>query len=114
MAGSQKDDEDPSEFARVVQENHRPWAGYWAWKDKPVMEISAARTVLTAAGIEFNDLRARPERQDPPDCEAMIDGVLCGIEVTELVDEKSLQVTQGKASPRSRSGSIDLRPRSVP
>jgi len=54
MPGSATEDEDTSEFARVVQENHRPWAGYWAWKDKPVMELSAARAVLTAAGIEFH------------------------------------------------------------
>jgi hypothetical protein len=37
------------------------------------------------------DLKARPEGQDPPDCEAVIDGVVCGIEVTELVHEKALR-----------------------
>src|SRR3712207_4539704 len=86
-----QDGEDLRESFRVIQENSRPWSGYWAWRDKPVMEREAAHEVLTTLGLEPLNLRSRPEGQEPPDCEAIIDGKRCGIEVTELIHRKTLE-----------------------
>jgi hypothetical protein len=33
----------------------------------------------------------RSREQDPPDCEATLDGCVSGIEVTELIDQKTLK-----------------------
>jgi hypothetical protein len=55
------------------------------------MERGAARDVLTCAGLKVTDLRSRPDKQDPPDCEAIIGGQRCGIEVTELIHQKALE-----------------------
>jgi hypothetical protein len=78
-------------LAGIIKENARPWHGYWAWmKDKQVGEHGAAQEILTAAGIAFEGLISRDRGQDPPDCEAVIDGKRVGIEVTELVDERTL------------------------
>jgi hypothetical protein len=64
---------------------------YWVWKNKPEGEAGAAKTVLTTAGHHIVDLRAREPGQDPPDCEAIIDGLRCGIEVSELLDQAALE-----------------------
>lgn len=58
---------------------------------KPVMEREAARQVLTAIGLQPVNLRSRPRDQDPPDCEATIDGQWCGIEVTKFLHQKALE-----------------------
>lgn len=55
-------------------------------------ELDDVERTLTAAGIQFIDLRHRGN-QDPPDCEAVIRGVRCGIEVTELVHERALRAS---------------------
>lgn len=62
---------------------------YWYWGDKPVGEREAARKVLTEAGFEVTDLNSRKE--DPPDCEASVNGAWCGIEVTELLHRPALE-----------------------
>jgi hypothetical protein len=72
---------------RLNEANKRPGFGYWWFRDKPFAERSAVRDALPAAGFEMSDLRSIPENQDPPDCEALVDGVPCGIEVTELLHE---------------------------
>ena len=64
---------------------------YWYWKDKPVMECGAAKDVLTAAGLNIEGITSRAD--DPPDCEALVDGERCGIEVTELVHQKALELS---------------------
>lgn len=64
---------------------------YWFWKNKPEGEAGAAKAVLNTAGHLIVNLRAREPGQDPPDCEAMIDGVWCGIEVSELLDQTTLE-----------------------
>ena len=46
--------------------------------------LEDVQTALTAAGIQFTKLK-HSGNQDPPGCEAIIDGIRCGIEVTELV-----------------------------
>jgi hypothetical protein len=53
--------------------------------------MNDARLVLEAAGIEFTNLHHRGEGRDPPDCEVEINGVRCGIELTEFVHRKALE-----------------------
>lgn len=60
---------------------------YWMWPDRHEEECGNARDVLTEAGIQSRNLRSRDE--DPPDCEAIIDGCLCGIELTHLIHEST-------------------------
>src|SRR5262245_53666778 len=67
----------------------RGWQDYWHWKDKPVQERASARTVLEAAGVKIAELRSC--NHDPPDCEAFLDGQWSGIEVTELLDQPTLE-----------------------
>jgi hypothetical protein len=64
---------------------------YWYWKNKPEMEIGIASEVLTRAQVPFENLHSR--ELDPPDCEANVEGVNAGIEITELVHEKTLKST---------------------
>ncbi len=66
---------------------------YWHSKDKQEKETAAAKEVLTAAGHEVRELCSRPQGQDPPDCEAIVDGQRCGIEVSELLDRPTLEAT---------------------
>lgn len=66
---------------------------YWHWVDKPLGEREAIRTVLMAAGLNMLSLQERGEGNDPPDCEAMIEGKRFGIEHTELVDQRTLEET---------------------
>jgi hypothetical protein len=77
--------------AEIIKANVRGWNSYWFWRDKPVGERGAARDILMAAGIAFEGLVSRANGQDPPDCEAIVDGRLAGIEVTELVHQKTLE-----------------------
>lgn len=71
-----------------IAANARPWAGYWAWRDKPVGERGAASEILRQAGIQVAELVSR--RDDPPDCEGMLDRQWSAVEVTELVHQKTL------------------------
>jgi hypothetical protein len=73
-----------------MDQMRRGWQSYWHWKDKPVQERCNARTVLEAAGVKIAKLRSRG-RDDPPDCEAFLDDQWSGIEVTELVDQPTLE-----------------------
>ena len=67
-------------------------------------EQNDARTVLQAAGLQFTNLRHRGEGRDPPDCEVEIDGVRCGIELTEFVHRQTLEksIKAYKADSRNR------------
>jgi hypothetical protein len=78
-------------IAGIIKSNARPWNGYWAWKDKQVAEHGAAQEILMAAGIAVEGLVSRDQGQDPPDCEAIIDGQRVGIEVTELVHQRTMK-----------------------
>jgi hypothetical protein len=85
--------EDWRGFGEMLRVNSRAEGrgDYWVWKNKRQGEASAAKQVLTDAGHQIVGLRARGEGQDPPDCEAMIDGQRCGIEVSELLDQDTLE-----------------------
>jgi hypothetical protein len=76
-----------------VNSRARGRGDYWHWKNKQEKETDAAKQVLTIAGHEIVDLRTRQAGQDPPDCEAFVDGKRCGIEVSELVDRITLEAS---------------------
>jgi len=63
---------------------------YWYWPDKPVAERGAARTILEEAGFGISGLVSCADANLPPDCQAVVDDLPTGIEVTELVNEKAL------------------------
>jgi hypothetical protein len=82
-------DDDDDDLGRSIFANTREWNSFWFWRDKPVGERGAARDILEAAKVLVTDLKSLD--QDPPDCEAMLDGQLSGIEVTELVHRPTLE-----------------------
>jgi hypothetical protein len=59
------------------------WADENCDRVKRVDEIGGIRLALINAGLPFASLRLGP---NPPDCEVEIDGKLCGIEDTLLVE----------------------------
>lgn len=88
-------DEDEIEAALVeALEKSRPWQGFWTGgADRAVAERVNAKLVLEVVGHQVRDLRSRVGGEDPPDCEGWVDGRWCGIEVTELVDQKTLKAS---------------------
>jgi hypothetical protein len=75
-----------------IKRNTRGANSYWYWKDRAVMDEGIAKDVLAALKLPFEQLRSR-HREDPPDCEAIVDGWRTGIEVTELAHESTLKST---------------------
>ncbi len=86
-------DEFKNEDLNDIWPNLRGAQDYWYWRDKPIMEAAAAASVLPLAGITIDQLRSREPGKDPPDCEGNFKGERCGIEVSELVHEKTLKST---------------------
>jgi hypothetical protein len=90
----QSDDEpadDMRSFRALIEANVRGWNSYWTWRDKPVGERGAASEILEGAGVHVVDLVSREPGQDPPDCEATLDGLFSGVEVTKLVHQPTLE-----------------------
>ncbi len=83
---------------------HRGHADYWRGPNQEAEELYVAKTLLTFLNrreqLEWK-LRSRGQGQDPPDCEAVAEsGMLVGIEVTELVDQSSIEeVVRGGCEP---------------
>jgi hypothetical protein len=94
------DDNDDADLVRLILANKREWNGFWFWRDKPVGESGIARNILEAAKFQVTDLRSLD--QDPPDCEATLDGHFSGIEVTELVHRPTLERSIKAVRQRSR------------
>jgi predicted nucleotidyltransferase len=73
--------------------------GYWYYRDKTVAEEKAvsergaATEILMAAGFSIERLVSCEDPNAPPDCEAKVDGIHAGIEVTELVHRESLELS---------------------
>lgn len=88
-------DEDEIEDAFIeALETTRPWQGFWTGgADRAVGERVNARQILEAAGHHVRDLQSRVRGEDPPDCEGWINDQWCGVEVTELVDQKTLKAS---------------------
>jgi hypothetical protein len=101
--------DDTDDLNRLIRINARPWNGFWSWRDKPVGERGAAQQILEAAGYKVERLVSREPGQDPPDCEAMLDDKWSGIEVTELVHERTLKQSL-KATRRRAAGMVPERP----
>jgi hypothetical protein len=75
--------------SRSYGERKRSQRAFWLRPDEngnhveSVDQIGGIRLVLANVGLKFANLRPGP---NPPDCEAEIDGKLCGIEDTLLVE----------------------------
>ena len=57
---------------------------------RPYAERFIAQEILIGAGFKVGEVHSRPPDLSP-DCEAEVEGRLCGIEVTELVNSKVLK-----------------------
>lgn len=106
---SEEDADEEASLAELIKANVRPWNSYWSWKDKPVGEHGAAYSILGAAGINAEGLVSREDGQDPPDCEAIINGCLTGIEVTELVHQPTLERSMKAIKQRDGGEEPDVR-----
>jgi hypothetical protein len=97
------DEDDFNEALIEAIDQMRPFQGVRSTKReyRDLEELDDATRVLEAAGIAFGELRHNDPQRDPPDCEAIIDGQLCGIEVTEFVHQRKL----GKSIKAIKSGS---------
>jgi hypothetical protein len=85
----------------------KDWNAFWYWRDRPVQERVNAANVLKAAGVKIVELVSRNEREQPPDCEAKLDGQFSGIEVTELVHRtagRSIKARRSARLAKSRNG----------
>jgi hypothetical protein len=91
---------DDDNFKQLILANTRECNGFWFWRDKPVGESGAARNILEAAKVQVTGLKSLD--QDPPDCEATLDGQFSGIEVTELVHRPTLERSIKAVRQRSR------------
>jgi hypothetical protein len=83
------EDDDAWDFDEIAR-NTREANSYWYWKDRPVMDEAIAKDVLTVRRLPFEQLRSR-HREDPPDCEAIVNGWRTGIELTELADKPAVK-----------------------
>jgi hypothetical protein len=86
---NRKDDSD--DYLRANLERKRKWNAFWTWPDKPIGEHGVASEILHAAGCHVEKLNPRNPNEDPPDCEGIVDGIWSGVEVTELVHQKTLE-----------------------
>jgi hypothetical protein len=91
---------DDDDFEQLVLANKREWNSFWFRRDKPVGERGIARDILEAAGVQVDGMQSL--HQDPPDCEATLNGRFSGIEVTELVHRPTLERSIKAVRQRSR------------
>jgi hypothetical protein len=91
---------DDDNFKELVLANTREWNGFWFWRDKAIAERGIAHDILEEAGVQVDGLKSLD--QDPPDCEATLDGQFSGIEVTELVHRPTLERSIKAVRQRSR------------
>lgn len=89
MNSTSRESED--DLSKLIETNTRPWNSFWSWRDKPIGEHGAASEILQRAGVNIVGLTSRPQNEDPPDCEGILDGQWSGVEVTELVHQKTLE-----------------------
>lgn len=92
--------DDDEDFKQLVLANRREWNCFWFWRDKPIAESGIALDILEGAGFQVEGLRSLD--QDPPDCEATLDGTFSGVEVTELVHRPTLERSIKAVRQRSR------------
>jgi hypothetical protein len=85
------DENNDLSYLRLMIEKKRKVNSYWDWPDKPVKELGIARDILQGVFKGVVDLTSQEQGQQPPDCEASLDGSFSGVEVTELVDQETLE-----------------------
>ena len=76
--------------------NSHDYANYYDWSEKQQQEIGAVLCLFESIEKQNNlqhfNVLPRDEGEDPPDCEAIDQNQqTIGIEVTELVDEKTIK-----------------------
>jgi hypothetical protein len=84
-------DPDELNYLRVMLLKKRNQNSYWKWPDQPVEECGIASDILGEAGVNVAGMRSLERGQDPPDCEATLEGRFSGVEVTELIDQRALE-----------------------
>jgi hypothetical protein len=84
-------DPDELNYLRVMVAKKRKKNSFWVWPDRLVEERGIATEILRQGGVDVADMRSRKQGEDPPDCEATLDGRVSGVEVTELIDQPSLE-----------------------
>jgi hypothetical protein len=89
---------------RVMIKKKRKWNSYWDWPDRSVKERGIAGGILRQSGVQVTRLTSRAPGQDPPDCEAELDGHFSGVEVTELVDQETLEQSIRATQQREAGG----------
>jgi hypothetical protein len=100
MSEENKGDVDWAVMAEEFKKNHRPHAGHFSWEtDRALAEWGVFQEFTNALAHEgnlfFRDARHRGDGNDPPDCEAVsVDGERIGIEITELVDGRSIEAAR--------------------
>ena len=86
------DPDDDDLYLRSMIEKKRKVSSYWDWPDKPVKERGIALNILPRVFKDVVDLTSLEPGQIPPDCaNAPETGNFSGVEVTELVDQKTLE-----------------------
>jgi hypothetical protein len=113
-------EEDVSQIAAAIlaaHERRRAYADFWpSGFDRSASETEIARILaqfLSSHGLAVSKLRHRGEGNDPPDCELeLVSGELIGIEITELVDQKTVErhaasTTAGSSNRFFRCGRLD-------
>jgi hypothetical protein len=78
-------------YLRIMLERKRKKNSFWKWPDRQVEERCLAIEILSSAGVDVVGMGSREQGEDPPDCEATLDGRVSGIEVTELIDQETLE-----------------------
>src|SRR4051812_25726892 len=84
-------DPDKLNYLRAMLAKKRKKNSFWVWPDRPVGERGIASEILVQAGVDVADMLSREQGEDPPDCEATLDGRLSGVEVTELIHRQALE-----------------------
>jgi len=84
---------DPDEltYLRVMLAKKRKRNSYWKWPDRLVEERGIASVILGQIYKNVADMRSLEQGQDPPDCEGTLDEHFSGVEVTELIDQPTLE-----------------------
>ena len=84
---------DPNElnYLRIMIAKKRKKNSFWKWADRQVEERCIAIEILSQAGVDVVGMGSREQGEDPPDCEATLDGRASGVEVTELIDQPTLE-----------------------
>ncbi len=100
MSKENKNENDWAALSDEFRKNHRPHAGHFSWEaDRALAEWGVLQEFTNALADEgklfFRGARHREEGNDPPDCEAVAaDGTRIGIEITELVDGRSIEAAR--------------------